>query len=164
MKKMSFAIYGFSQKMNITIVCRFRRRNMRLVQVWFSEVKVLCRVRISGRFVRIGPDFGIPSASPILQSRLIDRECVMLVHSWVHIWNLHKFRLHRVFDGPLGLSCVELRSVSDFRGKSSAKPIVLQDDNPKPGRNSARGFPKGPLNTLQIPNVVWIANLNSEMW
>ena len=51
---------------------KFRRRVVLWVQVWFPGSM--------GRFGRIGSDFGLPSASPILPPRLIAHDCGKFAH------------------------------------------------------------------------------------
>ena len=76
--------------MNLTIGSRSRRRVVIRVQVWGFWVRIVCRVRILGRFGRVGPDFGLTTQSPTLRPWLITRDC-------------------GEFGGPFGVPCAELR-------------------------------------------------------
>ena len=75
-KKMLFAIRGFAKKkMLLTIGCRFRRRVEVGVQVWVSWVRILWRVRLSGRFGRVGPGCRLDGLDPKYPFRLVARGC-----------------------------------------------------------------------------------------
>ena len=73
---MLFAIRGFAKKkMLLTIGCRFRRRVEVGVQVWGSWVRILWRVRLSGRFGRVGPGCRLDGLDPKYPFRLVARGC-----------------------------------------------------------------------------------------
>ena len=55
-KRMGFAICDVSQKVNLTIVSRFRRRGVLWVQGWVFGIIIVYRDRILGRFGQIGSD------------------------------------------------------------------------------------------------------------
>ena len=76
---------SISQKNEFKHWVSFRRRAV----VWV-QVRILCRVRISGR-----P--GLPTPSPIFRpwfipKLIITRDCKELARIWVQIRNLHKLR------------------------------------------------------------------------
>ena len=110
LKKKWISSFGQTQKtVNSTIGCRSRRRVVVRVQVWVFRVRILCRVRISGRFGRFIPGFGLARQFPTLPPRHITRDCGELADFLAHIRISRKNWGLRVFVGPFGISCAELR-------------------------------------------------------
>ena len=73
-KKSEVNHFQNSKKMNLTIGSRFRSMVLVWVQVCVSGVKFLCRVRISGRFGRVDPEFRLSTEKRTLPFVLLTRD------------------------------------------------------------------------------------------
>ena len=71
-------LFETQQKINLTIGFRFRHRVVACKQVRVSGVRSLCEVWMLGRFGPVGPDFRLPTPSPISPPWLITRDCEQL--------------------------------------------------------------------------------------
>ena len=124
LKKMNFVTFKTQKKKtNLPIGSRSRRVVVVSVQVWVFWVRVLCRVRISGRFGRVG----LTRQSPMLLSLIITRDCGGVstflssdsesthnLESIGYLSDLSDFRVP------------SYGSISDFRGESPFKTGQIQ--------------------------------------
>ena len=81
-----------------------------------------------------------------------------------------KLGASRVFCGPFGFSCAELRfgfGLPDWISGQSLRTLLcfvqFRAETPKPIRKSAQESPKGSIKTLCTPNFAKIPNLNPEI-
>ena len=134
--------------MNLIIGSRSRRRVVVCVQVFEFWVRTLCRVRISGRFGRVGPDFGHTKQRSRLQPRVITRDCGELARFEFRFGICAKSVDYRVFRGPLGLPRAGLRFEFGLfgvnLGSNPSDFAPFQAKSPTPSRSWTHGSPKSP--------------------
>ena len=79
-KKWNFTTFKTRKAMNLFIWSRSRCSIMTWIQVWVFVIKILCRIRISGQFGRVGSDLEFTRQSMPLLPWIITRDCGEISH------------------------------------------------------------------------------------